>query len=140
MSKEFEDFLVFYLDGHRHGVPVREVREIIRVVAITPLPRHAPGIEGMIDVRGSITLVVDLRARLGLPAKPVELTDEMIVLSRAEKLVAFRIDRVEELVSLDPSEMTRFAPGREQEGMARLPDGLVVIHDISIFSTEGGVP
>ena len=59
-------YLAFTLGQESYGLPVLGVREIIRLVAITPVPQMPAHVRGVINLRGKIVPVVDLRIRLGL--------------------------------------------------------------------------
>lgn len=59
-------YLTFILDNERYSVPVLKVREIMRLSPITPVPRMPPYIKGVINLRGKIVPVIDLRERFGL--------------------------------------------------------------------------
>ncbi len=134
------DFLIFELRGIRGGLPVENVREIVRAVEISPLP-HAPSVvEGVINVRGQVVPVVSLRARLGLPASPVDPSEHMIVISAHQRDVALRVDRVVTLEDIPAGDIAApdafTATGWNVAGVARLADGLIVIHDPNAFLSQ----
>ncbi len=60
-------YLAFTLGRESYGLPVLKVREIIRLVTITPVPQMPEHIRGVINLRGKIVPVVDLRIKFGLP-------------------------------------------------------------------------
>src|SRR5437870_13646015 len=93
VEREPLEILVFEVGGQRYGLPAAEVREILRAVAIVPLPRAPAIIEGIINIRGTVVPVLDLRTRFRLPAKPVEPADHLVVAWAGERLVAVRVDR-----------------------------------------------
>jgi len=130
MSGEAIDVLVFELAGQRYGLAARTVRELHRAVSITPLP-HAPAVvEGVIDIRGAIVPVYDLRARFGLPRCAVDPSHHLIVATVNGRAVALRVDRALELVRAalgDAPDVELFA------GVATLGDGLVLVHDLERF-------
>jgi purine-binding chemotaxis protein CheW len=73
-------YLTFSLDRESYGLPVLRVREIIRLTDITPVPQMPPHIRGVINLRGKIIPVVDLRVRFGFPpALPSERTCIVVV-------------------------------------------------------------
>ncbi len=61
-----EQFLSFTLSGVTFALPVEHVREVLEVTTITPIPRTPPFMRGVINVRGSVVPVVDLRRKLGM--------------------------------------------------------------------------
>jgi purine-binding chemotaxis protein CheW len=134
------EILTFELSGHRFGVPLRSVREVVRVVAITPVPGAPDAVEGIIDVRGEIVAVFDLRARFGLEARPIWPTQHLVIAVAAGRTVAFRVDRVDWMVVVDDASIQD--PGqvvvgaRHIAGVGKLEDGLVLIHDLDGFLTQ----
>jgi purine-binding chemotaxis protein CheW len=128
------EVLVFEVGGRRYGLPAAEVRELVRAVAILPLPQATAGIEGVINIRGTVVPVLDLRARLGLPAKPVEPADHMIVTGSDRRPVALRIDRALELVTLEVTALGASEGGPPDEdgrnGVAQRSDELVPLLDL----------
>ncbi|MFO0284031.1 MAG: chemotaxis protein CheW, partial [Acidobacteriota bacterium] len=59
-------YCTFYLQDKHYGVPMLEVQEVIRGQSLTPVPLAQPMVEGLMNLRGSIVMCVDLRRRLGL--------------------------------------------------------------------------
>jgi purine-binding chemotaxis protein CheW len=126
--------LIFEVAGRRYGLPARDVRELVRAVAIVALPLAPQWIEGVVNLRGRIVPVIDLRARLGLPAKAIELTDQFVVAQYREFLVALRIDRSDDLMRSDARSVAE-APATDRSGpsadaVAKLSDGLAPILDL----------
>ncbi|MEO6878341.1 MAG: chemotaxis protein CheW [Gemmatimonadaceae bacterium] len=129
--------LGFSLDGHRYGITADTVTEIIRAVAITPLPGSPAVIEGIIDVRGAIVPVFNLRARFALPHKPLEPSDQFVLTRTSARVAALHVDQVADLVDVDDgavSDPARQVPASPHiAGVATLADGLVLIHDVETF-------
>jgi purine-binding chemotaxis protein CheW len=88
----------------------------------------------VIDVRGQVVPVIDLRGRFGLPARPVEPADHLVVVRNGGQPAALRVDRALELVRLaeaDVEDAGSIVPGiTGLAGVARLADGLVLIADL----------
>src|SRR5258706_409789 len=93
--------VVFVLGGHPFALPSRDVRELVRAVAVMPLPNAPAIVEGVINARGRIVPVLDIRARFGLPAKALEPSDHMILADAGDRVVALRADRAIDLVQVD---------------------------------------
>src|SRR5689334_23103108 len=89
--------LVFEVMGHRYGVPTSVVREVLRAVQPARLPGAPAVVMGVINVRGQLAALVDLRARFGLPPAPLAASDVFVLCEPAGRLVAFRADRTEGL-------------------------------------------
>jgi purine-binding chemotaxis protein CheW len=141
VAAEALDFVVFEVAGQLYGLPVPDVRELLRAVAIVPLPRAPAIVEGVINLRGRIVPVLDIRSRFRLPSKPLHPDDHLLVAFAGEFLVALRADRAVNLVRLDHHELQEakgLVPGVEYVAwVARLPNNLVLIHDLRTFLSRG---
>src|SRR5271165_5880039 len=94
-----QHLVVWSLDTQRYALPFEIVERVVRVVAITPLP-NAPGIIcGIVNVQGKPVPVIDSRARFGLPAKRIQLSDQLVIANTRRRSVALLVDRVEGLVA-----------------------------------------
>ncbi len=134
-------FLLFALDDLRFAIPVDQVRETVRAVAITPLA-GAPGvIEGIIDVRGTVTPVLDLRARFRLPKRDITVSDHLILASAGGRPVALRVDRVIDIQAVPSSALSEVSTSEPAfahlAGVVRLPDGMVLLSDLDAFLSQG---
>lgn len=134
------DVLLFSLDGLRYALPTSDVIELAPAVPIVPLPGAPPIVEGVVNVHGRVVPVLDIRARFRLPPRPLALTDHVIVARIGSRAVALRVDRAVELAHIDEQQIEdtrRIAPHVEYvSGVAKLADGLVLIHDLPTFLEE----
>ena len=131
------EVLVFEVGGQKYALPTADVRELVRAVAITPLPGAPAVIEGVVNVRGCVLPVLDVRARFRLPPKPLGLSDQFIVASAGARGVILRVDRATHLALVDAASIqdpeTLGAGSAYVAGVARLEDGLLLIHDLTTF-------
>lgn len=132
--------VLFTLAGARYGVSADDVVEVVRAVAVTPLAGAPPVVEGLIDVRGVVVPVYDLRARLGVPSRAVQPADHFILVRTPSRVAALHVEGVADLVEVDEREMTESRsqiPSTEQiAGVATLPDGMAFIHDVATFLSQ----
>jgi purine-binding chemotaxis protein CheW len=137
MNRPTVDIVVFEAGGQRYGLPAADVREVLRAAALTPLPVAPAVIEGVLNVRGVIVPVLDLRARFRLPPKDLEPGDHLIVATLGPRVVALRADQALGLLRLPADHVEdarRLVSGAEYvAGVARLEDGLLLIHDLRTF-------
>jgi len=132
--------LVFTLDDQRFALPATVVRETVAAVAITPLPAAPAVVDGVVDVRGQIVPVYDLRVRFGRPRRPVRASEHFVIASAGDKTVALRVDRALELVSVVEADLLPAAADDPRfdrvAGIARLQDGLVLVQDLAAFLSD----
>jgi purine-binding chemotaxis protein CheW len=134
------ELLVFELGGARYALELSAVREVVNAVMIATLPDAPPVIEGIVDVRGQIVPVYDLRARFSLPSRPLSVDERMVIAWTSTRLVAFRCERTDWVEhvprTLMDSADTARSQGRHISGVVRLPEGLVLIQNLDAFLGE----
>ncbi|MEO5656150.1 MAG: chemotaxis protein CheW, partial [Nitrospiria bacterium] len=101
-SSRIEEFLGFQLDTEEYCVWIRSVKEIIKPIEVTPVPRSPRLILGLISLRGAIVPIFDVRRRLGFPDRPVTPQSRVIVFILDVGAVGILVDRVTEVMSVDP--------------------------------------
>ena len=131
------DLLAFALGEHRFALMASEVVEVVRVVAAEPLPGAPAIVEGVINVRGNLVPVLDIRGRFAIPPADLDPGQHLIISRAGRRRVALRVDRALELVRVDEGAIQpceEVVPGvRYVGGVAKLPDGVLVIHDLERF-------
>lgn len=137
---EMVEILVVEIAGVRYGLPLSHVLEVIRAVYITPLPDAPDVVEGVIEVRGRIVPVFDLRLRFGLPSRHLDPAEQIVIVKAGRRRAGLRCDRTDWIERIAPQRL-RDAPaivrrGRRLAGLASLDDGLVVIHDPERFLAD----
>lgn len=131
---------IFALSGYRYAIPMADTREIFRMPSIVPLPKAPHFIEGIVNIRGAVIPVLDIRKRFQLPEKAPQPADHLVVAQAGPRLVALRVDRVLGTTEVDLKHIQDAAaitPLMEYvAGVAKLPSGLVLIHDLRTFLAE----
>lgn len=117
VAEVLRQLLCVRVDGSPYAVPVENVREIVRVRPITPIPRVAKEVRGVISLRGEIIQVIDLRLRLALPPAAVAKANRIVVVQVDDGRVAgVLVDEVREVLRVDST--TIAAPGPMVSGLA----------------------
>ena len=131
------ELIVFQLDEWRFALPVAAVREILHAVRVVPLPGAPPLVLGVIDVRGTIVPVLDMRVRFGLVHRPAQVSDHFVLATSGTRKVALCVDRALDLWSVDEGQIARaaeLAPGASLvRGVLQDAAGLVVVHELDRF-------
>ena len=145
-------YLTFMLGTDSYGLPVLNVREIIRLCPITPVPRMPDYVKGVINLRGTVIAVIDLRAKFEMPAST--LGDRCCVIivqirsltGGASTLMGAVVDAVEEVVNLASTDIepTPDFGGtldtRYMLGVATIRGGVKTLLDIEkIFQEDGSL-
>lgn len=92
--------ITFWLAGQEYGLPITDVAQIVEMVAITKLPDVPPSIQGIINVRGRVVPVVDMRRRFELPFKPYQLHTPIILVEHEMWMLGLVVDRVDEVLEV----------------------------------------
>ncbi len=142
--------LTFVLGHECYGVPVLKVREIIRLCDITPVPQMPDYIKGVLNLRGKIIPVADLRIKFKLASdKNTDLTCIVVVQvslpDKTSTLMGLIVDAVEEVVNLSETDIEPtpdFGPAVETEyilGMAKIKGKVKALLDIDRVLTRQAV-
>ncbi|MFN7586901.1 MAG: chemotaxis protein CheW [Planctomycetota bacterium] len=133
-------FLSFQLSKEEYGIAILKVREIIGMVDVTPLPRTPDFVRGVVNLRGRIIPVIDLRRKFGMA--PAELTNEtciVVVDVGRDAESAFRVgcivDTVSEVLTIgaehfEATPRCANAAGDYIAGLAKLKDRVLILLDI----------
>ncbi len=98
-------FLTFFLAGEEYGLEILKVHEIIGLMAITPVPRTPDFIKGVINLRGKVIPIVDLRLKLGMmEAEATEQTCIIVVQANGIQ-IGIVVDKVSEVLDISGDEI-----------------------------------
>ena len=89
---ESRQYCTFFLDNHCFGIPVEKVQEVLRYQAMTSVPLAPREVCGLINLRGQIVTVIDLRTRLKLPARKPNSVGTNVIVRTADEVVSFLVD------------------------------------------------
>lgn len=132
-----DPLLAFALDALRFALPLACVERVLHAVAITPLPNAPEAILGVINMGGRLVPVVDVRKRFRLPTRALALSDHLVIARTARRPLALVVDAVHGVMpgsAQDDLALEELVPGLEYvKGIAKTPDGLVLIHDLDRF-------
>lgn len=127
----------FVLEDVEYGVDILLVHEILRYPEITRLPNAPDFIKGVINLRGNVIPVVDVRKRFGFPKGKITDLTRIIVIETSDKLVGLMVDNVHQVVRISqnnvdpPSELIEGVSELYIYGIGRLRDRLIVILNLS---------
>ena len=97
---ETRKLVTFALGAEEYGINIAQVQEINRMVAITRVPRTAGHMEGVINLRGQLIPVIDLRTRLGMPRLEISRNSRIIVVEVLPQRIGLIVDSVSEVVQI----------------------------------------
>ncbi|MDY6907054.1 MAG: chemotaxis protein CheW [Chloroflexota bacterium] len=127
--------VVFNLGGEAYGVDIATVREIIQMQPVTTVPGTPHFVQGVINLRGSVIPVVDLRTRFGLEAVEHGKDTRIVVVNSKGQDIGIIVDSVAEVLRVaadsiePPSSMITTSDSEYLLGILKLPDRLVILLD-----------
>lgn len=136
MEKEHQ-VVGFRIGNETYGVRIASVREIVRVPEITVVPNAPDVIEGVINLRGKIIPVMDLRKRFGSPVVQPDKKNRILVVELENKLLGLIVSSASEVLKIPPSEIESpgsvFAEGESSyvTGVGKLKGRLIILLDIA---------
>jgi purine-binding chemotaxis protein CheW len=139
-------FLTFMLGQEEYGIEILAVQEIRGYGAVTPVP-NAPGyVRGVMNLRGTIIPVIDLRRRFGLAEAEFNRFNVIVVVTVGTKVMGLVVDAVSDVLNLPadsvqpPPDFGEAAGGTAVCGMARAGDKVVLLLDIERILGGTAVP
>jgi purine-binding chemotaxis protein CheW len=129
--------VVFRLGTEEFGVDISQVREIIRVGDITRIPGSPRYVDGVINLRGQVTTVVNLRNRLGLDGKAMDGNARIMILEVDKNIVGVIVDSVTEVKNLTrvqieilPDALSSTVSSKYIQGVGKLDGRLLILVDL----------
>lgn len=147
MADTDQKLLTFSLGSEGYGVSILKIKEIIGMMDITPVPRTPDFIKGIINLRGKIIPVMDLRIKFGMPAQDYDERTCIIVaevsMNGVQKLLGVVVDTVSEVVTIShdqiepPPEYGSSVEHNSILGIGKIKERVVIILDIDeVFQCE----
>ncbi len=132
----------FRIGSEEYGVDISQIQEIIRMVEVTRVPRTPHFMEGVINLRGQLIPIVDLRARFGMERVAPTKTTRIIVTEIGTKRVGIIVDSASEVLTI-PLEAIEQAPemiagvGADfLQGVGKVGERLIILLDLTMVITD----
>lgn len=139
--------VTFEVAGEEFAVDILAVQEINRMLDLTRVPQSPPEIEGVINLRGRIIPVIDLRKRFALPAADRSEHNRIVVVEVNGRVLGFIVDRVHEVLRINSSivdpapDMVTSVDSEFIQGVGKLEDRLLILLDLRrLLATTAEVP
>ncbi|HEX3032528.1 MAG TPA: chemotaxis protein CheW [Bacillota bacterium] len=141
-KNEEKQFVVFQLSKETYGVDIGQVSEIITMQQITKVPHTIEFIEGIINLRGRVIPVVDLRKRFGLPCDEITRNTRIVVIEIGGNTLGMIVDGVSEVLRISGDIVEAPPPAITNvdadylEGVAKLEDRLIILLNLEKVLTK----
>jgi len=136
-------YLTFKLGPGHYGLEILKVQEIRGYTAVTPIPHAPPHIKGVMNLRGAVVPVVDLRARFGMPATEYGKFTVIIVVRLGDRVAGLVVDAVSDVLDIDKKDIQpapQFGSHVDVSflnGIGKAGDKLVALLDMDRLLTDG---
>ena len=141
-SEELLQLVSFNIGDEEFGVDILKVHEINRMVDVTRVPNMPEYIDGVINLRGKVIPIIDLRRRFGMPRKEKDKNTRIVVVELAGRVLGFVVDAVSEVLRI-PKSVTEPPPpiiaGIEAEyitAIGKLENRLLILLDLDKVLTN----
>jgi purine-binding chemotaxis protein CheW len=142
-AEEMLQLVSFTIGTEEFGVDILNVQEINRMVTVTAVPNSPSFVDGVINLRGKVIPIIDLRTRFGMPRKEHDKNTRIIVVELKSSVVGFVVDAVSEVLRI-PRNVTEPPPavvaGIHADyitAVGKLEDRLLILLDLEkVFSVE----
>jgi len=131
----------FKIGEEEFGIDILKVQEINKMTQITKVPNAPYFVEGVINLRGRVIPIIDLRTRLGIDRKEYDKNTRIIVVEISEKTIGFIVDAVSEVLRIQkniteqPPELVTGIDSRYITAVAKLEDRLLILLDLDKLLT-----
>ena len=140
---EIRQYVGFILGNEKYAISITDVEEIIRLTEITPVPKAPDFIEGIINLRGRVIPVADLKKRINLGEANYDDKTRIVVVMLREKRMGLIIDSVEEIIRIEADQieqapaLTMSMDASYVEGVAKTDKAMIIILNIhKIFTSD----
>jgi len=144
MKDEYEQVVGFILNKELYGIDILDVEEIIKPVDYTYVPNTKPFVMGVINLRGKVIPVVNLRVRFGFQSKPINADSRIIIIAHNEYNVGFLVDKIEKVYYVEKKAIEPTPPNIPQniekyvKGVGKMPKKIITLLNIEELLKEGG--
>jgi purine-binding chemotaxis protein CheW len=141
-ENELLQLVTFEISDEEFGIDILRVQEIIRIMPITKVPNSPPAVEGVINLRGKVIPVIDLRTRFGMEPREHDSHTRIIVIEMHGMIIGFVVDGVSEVLRIQSSTVEpppAVVAGVESEyikGVGKLDDRLLILLDLDKLLTS----
>jgi purine-binding chemotaxis protein CheW len=142
LAAEMKQLISFAVGAEEYGLELAQVKEVIRMRQITWLPKAPASVKGVINLRGDVIPIVDLRERFGLSAQEQTATTRVIVVEVQGHMVGMVVDAANQVVRVpadqfDPPPLITSEDKGIVTAVGKVDDRLVIMIDVDrILSTE----
>ncbi|MCM1038152.1 MAG: chemotaxis protein CheW [Roseburia sp.] len=138
VAGETIQFIVIRLGDEQYGIDIKYIDNILRMPSITRVPKVAPYLKGVINLRGEVLPVMSIRIKMGLEEDVITKSSRIIVLKMEQLgMIGIIVDEVKEVVTLEADQIEKVAYDSKDEkdnfisGIGKCEGGLISLLDLN---------
>ncbi len=138
-SEDMRQYVTFLVGDETYGVSVMKVQSINEMIEITHVPKARAFIKGVINLRGSVIPVIDMRKKFSLSPKAYDSFTVILIVEVNERLIGMIVDSVSDVVNIPASDIqsqinySARVDTSSIEGIGRIGESLIVLLDVDTF-------
>lgn len=137
---EVTQFIVVNIGDEQYGIDIKYIDNIVRMQHITRVPKVAPYLKGVINLRGEVIPVMSLRVKMGLESDDVTKNTRIIIIKMNHESIGLIVDSVKEVVNINMDEVERVSfesrEGSFVMGIGKQGTGLISLLDLMAVLQE----
>ncbi len=140
--QEIISIVCFKIGEEDYAIDIMDVKEIIRCQKIIPLPKAPYFIEGVIDLRGIVVPIIDMRKRFGIQSPSTHKGMKILIVKVNDKIIGMLVDRVSNIIKvpsdsvLPPPEISKEIEPEYLKGVCETDEGIYLLLDLDRILTE----
>ena len=143
VANDTTQFIVIRLGDEQYGIDIKYIDNILRMQKITRVPKVAPYLRGVINLRGEVLPVMSIRIKMGLEEDIVTKSSRIIVIKMEQQgMIGIIVDEVKEVVTLETAQIEKVAYASKDEkdnfiyGIGKYEGGLISLLDLNLVVPE----
>ena len=143
VANDTTQFIVIRLGDEQYGIDIKYIDNILRMQKITRVPKVAPYLRGVINLRGEVLPVMSIRIKMGLEEDIVTKSSRIIVIKMEQQgMIGLIVDEVKEVVTLETAQIEKVAYASKDEkdnfiyGIGKYEGGLISLLDLNLVVPE----
>ncbi len=140
-----DKFLTFYIDEEEFGIAISHITEIVGLQRITEVPDMPPYVKGVVNLRGNVIPVIDMRMRFGMEPRKYDDRTCLIIVNIDSQSIGFVVDRVHEVVDIPEENISappmikgETANSRYIKGLGKVEGKVKILLDVAVLVFSEG--
>ena len=138
-NETLQQYVTFLVAGETYGVSVMKVQSINEMTEITQVPKAFPYVKGVINLRGAVIPVIDMRKKFNIPDKEYDSFTVILIVEVRGRLIGMIVDSVSDVISIPSSDIQKNisysgkVEKSSMEGVGKIDENLVILLDVDTF-------